>query len=110
MSQCKISADTLNLPAEFAKKFKGKKVELIETDDVVLIKKEKNTILIKLTNTEETQDEISNEAQTKQDINELENDPQMIRQRAWNSPDSLRKTRPLHLGKLDWTREDLYDR
>ena len=38
MSQCIISADTLNLPVEFAKKFKGKKVELIETDDVVLIK------------------------------------------------------------------------
>ena len=101
MSQCIISADTLNLPLEFADMFKGQKVELVA---------EKNTVLIKLINSEDTHYPNSNDAQTKQDINELENDPQMIRKRAWNSPDSLRKTRPLHLGKLDWTREDLYDR
>ena len=101
MSQCIISADTLNLPVEFSDMFKGQKVELIKKED---------TVLIKLTNAEDAHYPNSNDAQIKLDSNELENDHQMIRQRAWDSPDSLRKTAPLHLGKRDWTREDLYDR
>ena len=47
MTQCIINADTLNLPVEFANKFKGRKVELIESDDVVLIKPVKSLEALK---------------------------------------------------------------
>jgi len=38
----------------------------------------------------------------KQDFNDIE--------RAWDKKDSLRKSQPLHLGKTNWNRDDLYDR